>query len=262
MTIPNNQLETWANHGAEKTAADTYNSICTALTSLQAKPEIYLQGSYKNTTNIRGDSDVDVVAQLNRTFQYDLTALPEPEKVLYKAAYPDATYTFDNFRNDVQQTLQTYYGAGNIKVGDKAIKISAAPGRLPSDVVPCLQYRRYFRFRSVTDEQYVEGIALYSKNSNRWVFNYPKVHYANGVDKNSSVKTKGWFKPTVRMYKNMRTYLVDRKVLDNAAAPSYFIECLIYNVPDAQFGVDYATTFYNSIKWLLSADLDKFLWLF
>jgi tRNA nucleotidyltransferase (CCA-adding enzyme) len=70
MAIPESQLRTWANRGAITTAKTTTDSVKNALNSYNGWPsgidfEVYLQGSYKNKTNIRGDSDVDVVAQLN-----------------------------------------------------------------------------------------------------------------------------------------------------------------------------------------------------
>ena len=84
MPIPESQLETWSHQGAVTTAKQTHESIRKALDPYiwptGVKYEVYLQGSYKNTTNIRGDSDVDVVAQLNSTFQRDLSELPDYQK--------------------------------------------------------------------------------------------------------------------------------------------------------------------------------------
>ena len=73
MAIPESQLEKWANQGAIITAKSTADSVKNALSSYDNWKDgvdfkVYLQGSYKNSTNIRGDSDVDVVAQLNSTF--------------------------------------------------------------------------------------------------------------------------------------------------------------------------------------------------
>ena len=39
----------------------------------------YLQGSYRNDTNIRGDSDVDLVLELNSVFKHDASVLSEYE---------------------------------------------------------------------------------------------------------------------------------------------------------------------------------------
>src|SRR5437870_11381300 len=80
MPIPESQLETWTHQGATTTAKSTHETIRRALAA-DSSPikdkdfEIYLQGSYKNDTNIRGDSDVDVVVQLNSTFDPSLSSL-------------------------------------------------------------------------------------------------------------------------------------------------------------------------------------------
>ena len=42
--------------------------------------EIYLQGSYANHTNIRRESDVDIVLQYNGIFRYDDSRLDEITK--------------------------------------------------------------------------------------------------------------------------------------------------------------------------------------
>lgn len=51
------------------------------ITSFQF-PEIYLQGSYANSTNVKFDSDVDIVVQLNSVFWSDKTQLSDTEKLL------------------------------------------------------------------------------------------------------------------------------------------------------------------------------------
>jgi len=112
MPIPESQLETWSHQGAVTTAKATHESVRHAL-SASTSPvrdknfEAYLQGSYKNSTNIRGDSDVDIVVQLNSTFQGNTGKLTEEEKKLYQAAYDDATHLWKHFRADVLQALRT-----------------------------------------------------------------------------------------------------------------------------------------------------------
>ena len=147
MPIPESQLETWSHQGAVQTAKRTHESIRNALDSHTwpigvSKPEVYLQGSYKNTTNIRGDSDVDVVAQLNSPFQKDLSELPDYQKNLYDQAYGDATYLWRNFREDVITALRNYFGYSAVDdTGNKSIKVAEGSNRLPADVVACMQYR-------------------------------------------------------------------------------------------------------------------------
>ncbi|MBN1981621.1 MAG: nucleotidyltransferase, partial [Chitinivibrionales bacterium] len=110
MSIPNSQLETWSNLGAQQASKTTYHSIRDALMFSKSNihnlftndsASIFLQGSYRNSTNIRGDSDVDLVVLLHKTFNSNLT---EEEKRILNIE--PATYTLKNFRLDVIQTLK------------------------------------------------------------------------------------------------------------------------------------------------------------
>ena len=92
MGIPESQLETWSRQGATTTAVSTHESIRKALsadTSLITYQDYdsYLQGSYRNSTNIRGDSDVDVVVQLNSVFNSNVSALTADEISAYNRTY-------------------------------------------------------------------------------------------------------------------------------------------------------------------------------
>jgi predicted nucleotidyltransferase len=255
MPIPESQLETWSHQGAVATASATYKSIQTALAA-NSSPikgrdyEVYLQGSYKNDTNIRGDSDVDVVVQLNSSWGRDLSNLSEYEKRLYQAAFENATYLWHHFRTDVLTALRKYYGDGAIKEGNKSLKLSAGPGRIAADIVPALHYRKYERFYGTEDYRYIHGMKFYCRDGGRAVVNYPRSHHANGVTKHSASGTNEWYKPTVRMFKNARTYMVDRGLLPEDLAPSYFLECLLYNVPDGKFGASFEDTFVEAYNWL------------
>lgn len=249
MPIPESKLETWSHQGAVTTAKRTHESIREALSRYQRWPEgieyeVYLQGSYKNDTNIRGDSDVDVVVQLNSSF---LSNLSEDQKRRFGVM--PATYDWQRFRSDVLAALQKYYGGQKVGEGRKAVKVQTP--FLPADVVVCLQYRKYPQYpKNATD--YVEGMTFYVQDENRWVINYPKLHYANGVTKNAQPRTNGWYKPTVRLFKNARTYLVERKVIPPDIAPSYFLECFLYNVPDSEFGSSFQDTFCKVVNWWLN----------
>lgn len=266
MAIPESQLETWSHQGAVVTARATRESIYGALSdgsSLVGDKDfgVYLQGSYRNSTNIRGDSDVDIVAQLDSAFYRDISALPLRERQLYESQYSEATYTWSDFRSDVLQTLQSHYGRSIISEGNKAIKVGRGSGRLPADVVVCLQFRKYRHYRGLGDQEYIEGIRFYTLRHNRCITNFPKPHYENGVRKNTD--TEGWFKRTVRVFKNARTHLVSQNAIQEELAPSYFVECLIYNVPNGHYGTNLRTTFLNVTNWIaerfLSDDYGSFV---
>jgi tRNA nucleotidyltransferase (CCA-adding enzyme) len=80
MTIPLTQLETWSHQGGTGISTNAYESVRNALTKASCplsgrNIEIFLQGSYANTTNTYGDSDVDVVVLYGDTFYRDMNAL-------------------------------------------------------------------------------------------------------------------------------------------------------------------------------------------
>ncbi|MDD3753536.1 MAG: nucleotidyltransferase [Methanobacterium sp.] len=251
--IPEEKLESWASQGATVTAESTHKYVrkalddCVELKGINS--EIYLQGSYKNSTNIRGESDVDVVVQLNKTFNKDISRLTSNEQELYKSAYEPATYFLPEFKAAVIGALKNYFGDSFVSEGDKCIKVRKNSNRLDADVLVCNQYRDYTRFVSLGNEDYDEGI-IFNTKIGRNIISYPKIHYNNGVDKNSLYKTNGWFKPSVRLFKNARSYLINNGVIDESLAPSFFVECLINNVPNNYFGNSYAKTYANSVNWL------------
>jgi len=252
MPIPESQLETWSHQGAVTTAKQTHESIRVALKAYdwpkEVRYEVYLQGSYKNDTNIRGDSDVDVVVQLNSTFFENL-----PVNLKRQFGFRDASYRWEEFRSDVLTALRNHYGPGRVREGRKSLKVQTP--YLPADVVVSVQYHKYPEPPRSKDN-FVEGMAFWVRSEGRWVINYPKIHYENGVKKND--KTNKRYKPTVRMFKNARTYLVDRGVIPADLAPSYFLECLLYNVPDDKFGPNLQSTFREVIVWLREADFSRF----
>ncbi len=264
MPIPESQLETWSHQGAVTTSSATYRSIQAALTAnsspIKGKDfEVYLQGSYKNDTNIRGDSDVDVVVQLNEAFYRDLSALAENQKRLYEASHSSATYLWADFRKDVLQALRAYYGGSKVSEGNRSLKLAADAGRLAADIVPALHFRKYEYFYSLSDQGFIDGIKFFNRPNNREIINFPKPHHANGVAKHSAGKTNGWYKPTVRIFKNARTYLVDHGSLSGGVAPSYFLECMVYNVPDGAFGKTFQDTFAAAWNWMRQAKASTFV---
>lgn len=258
MPIPETQLEIWSHQGASTGSSAAYTSIKAAFDSVSwptaVAPELYLQGSYRNDTNIRADSDVDVVAQFNGTFRSDLSLLSPEQRAQYNATVSDASYTFERFRGDVIKTLRAYYGYSHVTPGEKSIKVRSAPksGGIAVDVVPCVQYRSYFQFLG-GESAFLEGMTFKTDELfSRWIVNYPKTHWAFGVAKQSDSESRGWFKPVVRVVKNARNIYNERAWL-KLRAPSYFIECLLSQVPNRFFGPTFANTFIGIFGWLYVA---------
>lgn len=260
MAIPESQLDTWSHQGSITQSSITYSSIKTTLESTDTPYatkayKVFLQGSYGNDTNIYSESDVDIVIKLDDCFQHDLSHLPVEQQEKFKNSHSDATYTHRNFKADVLAVLSDKYG-NDVDSGEKAIAISASGNRRKSDVIAAIQHRRYHKFQSSSDQSYDEGICFYTSTGIR-IANYPKQHSENLTTKHQG--TSKWFKPMARILKNMRSRLIAEGMLKNGIAPSYYLEGLLYNVPNDMFGKSYDDTFVNAINWILEADRSKFL---
>lgn len=256
MAISESQLITWSNQGSVTQSSNTYNSIKGVLESSNAPYAsksftTFLQGSYGNDTNIYAESDVDIVIQLDECFKYDLQYLPVEQQSIFKKIYTGGVaYGISNFKKDVFSHLKTTYG-NSVSMGDKSIKIAANNGRRKADVIVSMDYRKYHKFLGSADQQFTDGMCFYN-SSDALIVNYPKKHLANCVSKNK--RTNGWFKPTVRVFKNLRNKLIQEGAIAPGDAPSYFLEGMLYNVPDSNYGVSYENTVVNALNWLNKAD--------
>jgi len=243
VTLSESQLISWSHQGSITLSSNTYNSINYALESskdkIKASFEVYLQGSYKNSTNIYGNSDVDVVVEMTSTFYSNLT---EEEKL--RLNLEPASIDWKKFRESVLSVLQSYYGIDNVDIsGSKSIKIKKASNRLNADVVvsSCYKYYEDLHVRA-------HGITFFSLPDYNQITNYPKLHYENGISKNSS--TQNLYKPIIRIFKNIKEQIITENPQYQEKFPSFLIENLLYNVPNSKYTGNYQSTTYNILDWL------------
>ena len=252
MPIPESQLSGWSNHGPQQASIRTHETIRKVLIAHRwpsgMNYDFYLQGSYRNDTNIPGDSDVDVVLEMNSTIQYDLHSLSQYEQGRQSSSFQPPTHTWNDFRREALKALETGFGRALVGQGNKSIKLKADPPRLAADIVVCMEHRKYTSYNS-----YVQGIAFYALQDKRWVVNYPKLHYDNGADK--SKRTWDRYKRTVRMFKSGRNRLERTNLIGSDLAPSYFLECLLYSAPDSAFQGGFQDTYCSIVNWLNQSNL-------
>ncbi len=241
MAIPERQLQTWSNQGAVQSSAATHKSIEDCIKKVNWNEDVhyvtYLQGSYPNYTNIYGNSDVDLVVEFCSIFSKDLSALSESAKQLFDSNYADAKYSLEAFKKSVVEQLKLCYRDDKVTIGNKSIIISGdGSSRLDCDVVVCNPYRKYISYSSNTDN-YIEGIIFKTEHDipKKTVINYPKIHLKNGSIKNRNENTSGNFKPAVRVLKNIKAAMVNNGYITKELAPSYFLECLVYNSDNSNF---------------------------
>ena len=254
MAIPESQLSRWSHHGPQEASIRTHESIRKVLANHEwpwgMTYDFYLQGSYRNDTNIRGDSDVDVVLELNSIFNYDATALVEYDRNKLSASFETPTHTWNDFGREALKALEGGFGGAFVGQGNKSIKLKADPPRLAADVVVCMEHRKYTGYNS-----YVQGITFWALRDKRWVVNYPKEHYKNGAAKSS--RTNDRYKRTVRMFKNARNVLEDSHRINSSLSPSYFLECLLFNAPDQAFQYGFQDTYRSIVNWICQTRLEQ-----
>ena len=205
------------------------------------KYEVFLQGSYKNDTNLGGDSDVDVVVRLSTKLKPGVAELTG-ERLQEDGSHMFVYQQWKSFRDEALKALRAKFGRA-AKSGRKTLKVSK--GRIPADadLVVTLSYK--------------QGIAFYLPGERRWVVSFPQQHHRRGQKKEKATNYR--FKRTVRMFKEARNRLVKRGALKKEDAPSYFIECLLYNVPDGLFKQDLAPTYTVILGWMKKARLKEFV---
>jgi predicted nucleotidyltransferase len=265
------QLSRWAkppSETEETKCQNTVNRIKKAITSrFGNRVSIFLQGSYKNRTNVRLDSDVDIVVRYNDAFYADITDLSESDKQIYEKNRIHCDYIFLRFKNDIKQILEDEFDSGEIEHRNKCITVKKNTQRVNADVLPCFVHKRFRTPYSVS----AEGIQFFTDDGTE-VISFPEQHYENGVSKNED--TARMYKAIVRILKNIRNELIDRGKITENLISSFYLECLIWNVPNNTFNKE---TYLSATKAIIEkifmdmsdsyksddyAEVSDLLWLF
>lgn len=181
---------------------------------------VFTQGSYRNNTNVRKDSDVDVGILCYDAFFYELPEgyTPEHFNII------NASYHYTEFKKEVQEALISYFGSNSVHRGNKAFDIKENSYLVEADVAPFFEHRRYDKYGD-----YLSGVELRPDNSGK-VINWPEQHYSNGVRKNNDTNRR--FKYTVRIFKALCNEMSENGISQATVIPGFLIECLIWNVPN------------------------------
>jgi hypothetical protein len=184
--------------------------------------KIFAQGSYRNNTNVRQDSDVDICICFYDTFRADYILAPHLNDAIL--GFVTAETSRSQLKELVLQALIKKFGTTSVEPGNKAIKIHENTCRVNADAVVALEHRLY-----ISEDKHISGTSIVT-NDGKIINNYPEQHYNNGVAKNSSTSRR--FKAIVRAMKAVRNILIEQNVLEAKSIPSFLIECLVYNVPN------------------------------
>lgn len=236
MNISGDQLTTWAKPPSETEEGKCQSAVNRITDAIRARfgntVSVFKQGSYKNRTNVRLDSDVDIVVLHKDYFFSDVGGMPESDKQKYWDSFNASTYTFPQFKNDIQNILINEFDVDAVERKNKCIRVRGSSQRVDADIVPCFVHKR-FKTPSLVEAEGVEFVT----DAGAHVRSFPEQHYDNGVSKNDA--TSRMYKSVVRILKNVRNELEGQTIITSEALPSFFLECLIWNVlPNARFQKD------------------------
>jgi predicted nucleotidyltransferase len=241
---------------------DTHTEIRTAINNFYKREEIkvkynlnelpvldiFLQGSYANDTNISKSSDVDIVVKINNIWRADKSSLSPQDLERYNSSTRDTEYTFNQFNSDIMSCIQRHFGVPNVTNDIKCLKLRSHSNFCDADIIPSFTYKLFGTYTSTERQNFTDGI-VFDTNDGKMIINYPKSHLQFLSSK--SGRTSGNFKETVRMFKNLKNELVDNGIIHQEAAKSYYIENLIFNVPDNLFSGTYKDRFTNILQKLI-----------
>jgi len=126
---------------------------------------------------------------------------------------------------EVQQKLEgTREYRGRTSSEDKCITVTT---QFRADVVPAVKI----------GEVESDPISIYSWRAGSERKNFPRTHYNNGIVKQSATSDR--YKETVRMFKRWAA----QNFADPNPAPSFYLECLVYNFHVSAFLPDPAERF-------------------
>jgi hypothetical protein len=196
--------------------------------------KVYAKGSYANNTNVRLDYDVDIAVECYDFFYYDHTGTGADVR---KAAALESSvkpykggYTSSDFKRDVEKALVEYYGRSAVTRGNIAMRVREKKTTLPADVVPCFEYHYIYDIDSAGEPEYHKGTRVYP-DKGQYIHNWSKQQRDRGVEKNDATGRR--YKRMVRALKRLENELVRNGRMSEL--PSFFMECLVYNVPNSKF---------------------------
>ena len=233
MNVTEEMLANWSRPPSETEEDRCRNAVRAVADAVKGEfgndVDIFLQGSYRNRTNVRRDSDVDIVVRHNKYCFTDSSRLPLFDQPKVRNHYPFVTYTFEEFKSSVHNILHKEFGSDASRE-NKCIRLSENSYRVKADVVPVFEY---YILRQPHEPQHSGTCMFADDKKSEIIYSFPQQHYDNGVAKNG--RTAESYKGLVRILKRIRNRMIEEGVLDENGMPSFFLECLVWNMPDDTF---------------------------
>jgi len=210
--------------------------------------KVFTQGSYRNRVNVRKDSDVDIGVLCFDTYFPEYP--DENIKAFLKKSTQDATYTYQTFKNELEEALVDRFGKAAVSRGNKTFDIKENTYRVEADVAAFFEHRRY-----TSETHYWSGVEMIPDNHIPLrIRNWPEQHYENGVNKNNITNRR--YKRVVRILKTLCNEMSANGIDAAKPIPSFLIECLVWNTLNENFGyITYKQTVREVLAYLFNNTL-------
>lgn len=217
---------------------------------------IYLQGCYACKTNTKFQSKIEIIVEVNKTREFDYNTMVPSSMQMRDDFFIDFEHYFNvkRFKQVLADEIKKILGI-RIIIGATTILIPSFGSVQHSiDVFPCFKYKYFtpeggsIRSKLVYDEKLEEHFLMFTN-----------LHTVNGNLKDTM--TQGNFKRMVRFMKNLVAISV-REDKNIHFVRGYYVECLLYNVPNEMYLVTdgkLSSVFLKVINWLNFANLNDFI---
>ncbi len=217
---------------------------------------IYLQGCYACKTNTKFQSKIEIIVEVNKTREFDYDTMVSSSMQMRDDFFIDFEHYFNvkRFKQVLADEIKKILGI-RIIIGATTILIPSFGSVQHSiDVFPCFKYKYFtpeggsIRSKLVYDEKLEEHFLMFTN-----------LHTVNGNLKDTM--TQGNFKRMVRFMKNL-VAISAREDKNIHFVRGYYVECLLYNVPNEMYLVTdgkLSSVFLKVINWLNFANLNDFI---
>ena len=224
------QFRQWASPPSKTEQGRCDNAVSVIRNAIKASDKlkyrnvsVFVQGSYRNNTNVRKESDVDIGIICTDSL---FNAYP-PNMTMANFNLSPATYLYPQFKNEVEEALVDYLGRKAVKRGNKSIDVHETSYHIEADATVFFEHRRYRE-----DGSYLKGAELRTDKDSKRVINWPEQHNENGINKNNATGTR--YKSIVRVLKSLSVEMTTAGI-KASDVQGFLIESMVWNVPNDYF---------------------------
>lgn len=191
---------------------------------------VSVHGSYGTNTNVRNNSDIDVQVVFTTYYRNDYSGVPG--LTAEDVGLSPTDYTIQQARTDVLAALRIHFGSDRVTDKNKAIHVKESSSHIEADVIACFRHLRYSG-GTRSKPRWVEGVR-FSPRTGDVITNWPQQNIDNGNQKANATNRR--FKKVVRIFKRLNIHMEGSDIAVAGKMSGYFLECLLWNVPNEHFG--------------------------